>query len=78
MELTCFYAVLQEHSSAHDMVDHVVLNHDIMSVMNVDSSVECPVNTTSPHVRAILVSVEMEVDRIPSQSKCLSCELIHQ
>jgi len=32
MELTCFYAVLQEHSSAHDMVDHVVLNHDIMSV----------------------------------------------
>ena len=65
-------SVLQKDGAAHDVIDHVVLDQDVVRVVEVDGAVECLVDTHPAHVGAGHVAVDVEVDGIAAQTIRLS------
>lgn len=66
------YAIFQKQGTAHHIVDHISLDQDVVSVMDVDGSVECVMDGTASNIRSYHPAVEMKMDGIAAQSESLT------
>ena len=69
----CLDTIFDEEGMTHVIVCDILLNRKMMYSMNGYSTVEGIVNSALFDVRFAYISNHMEIDRIATEGKCLTC-----
>ena len=69
---TCLNTVFQEEGSSHDVISNITFHHQIMSIMDVHSTVKRIVESAFSDIGAWHITIDVEVDGVSAKSEGLS------